>query len=102
MLASTEKKRDLADVAEMWHAGRVKKSLFIFAFIASSSLAEEAPKPSSPAFSALHALIQPSKEETGWLAIPWMTDLWAARQKAATEGKPIFLWEMDGHPLGCT
>ena len=24
------------------------------------------------------------------------------RQLAARQGKPILLWEMDGHPLGCT
>ncbi len=24
-----------------------------------------------------------------------------ARKVAAKEGKPILLWEMDGHPLGC-
>jgi hypothetical protein len=31
-----------------------------------------------------------------------LTSLWEARQKAAAAGKPILLWEMDGHPLGCT
>jgi hypothetical protein len=31
-----------------------------------------------------------------------MSSLWEARRKAAAEGKPILLWEMDGHPLGCT
>lgn len=34
--------------------------------------------------------------------IPWGIDLWQARRQAAAEGKPILLWEMDGHPLGCT
>ena len=33
--------------------------------------------------------------------VPWLTSLWEAREKAAAEGKPILLWEMDGHPLGC-
>jgi hypothetical protein len=28
------------------------------------------------------------------------TNLWAARQKAAAEGKPLFLWYMAGEPLG--
>ena len=32
----------------------------------------------------------------------WLTDLWQARKLAARQGKPILLWEMDGHPLGCT
>jgi len=47
-------------------------------------------------------LIAPSEGEQAWLSIPWETDLDSARSKAAREGKPVFLWEMDGHPLGCT
>ena len=50
----------------------------------------------------LLALIKPGKGEDQWATIPWMTDLWQARQLAARQGKPILLWEMDGHPLGCT
>jgi hypothetical protein len=53
-------------------------------------------------FSKLHTLIKPSKGEEKWTEIPWLTDLWEARRRAAKEGKPILLWEMDGHPLGCT
>jgi hypothetical protein len=30
-----------------------------------------------------------------------MTDLWEARRRAAAEGKPMLVWEMDGHPLAC-
>lgn len=53
-------------------------------------------------FARLHALAKPTEAESRWLEIPWGTDLWEARRKAAAEGKPILLWEMDGHPLGCT
>ena len=53
-------------------------------------------------FSRLHALIKPKATEEKWVQIPWLTSLWEARERAATEGKPILLWEMDGHPLGCT
>jgi hypothetical protein len=52
-------------------------------------------------FSKLHALIKPQAGEEKWQQIPWLSDLWEARRKAAAEGKPILLWEMDGHPLGC-
>ena len=48
------------------------------------------------------AVIAPAKDEQAWLTIPWETDLTAARRKAVAQNKPIFLWEMDGHPLGCT
>ncbi len=53
-------------------------------------------------FEQLHSLIKPKASEGKWLEIPWLTSLWEARRKAASEGKPILLWEMDGHPLGCT
>lgn len=45
--------------------------------------------------------ILPSPAESAWLEIDWKTDLWDARQEAARTNKPIYLWEMDGHPLGC-
>jgi hypothetical protein len=52
-------------------------------------------------FEKLHALIKPQATEEKFMQIPWMTSLWDARKKAAEEGKPILLWEMDGHPLSC-
>lgn len=37
-----------------------------------------------------------------WRSIPWELDLLEAQRKAVEESKPIFIWAMDGHPLGCT
>lgn len=45
--------------------------------------------------------ILPKEEEKAWEDIDWKVDLWEARKEAAKSGKPIYLWEMDGHPLGC-
>jgi hypothetical protein len=53
-------------------------------------------------FADLHLLIKPTGKEDVWTRIPWLTSLWEARRQAAARGKPILLWEMDGHPLGCT
>jgi hypothetical protein len=47
-------------------------------------------------------LVRPDPDEEKWSQIPWLSSLWEARKQAAVEGKPILLWEMDGHPLGCT
>ena len=58
------------------------------------------PVPASQ-FTALHALVKPAAGEDRWAGIPWRTGLWEARREAARAGKPIVLWEMDGHPLGC-
>jgi len=40
-------------------------------------------------------------EET-WLSIPWRTNLTDARIQAQAQGKPLFMWIMNGHPMGCT
>ena len=46
--------------------------------------------------------VLPSKMEEKWLSIPWRTDIPTARKDAQREGKPIFMWIMNGHPMGCT
>jgi Ni/Co efflux regulator RcnB len=51
-------------------------------------------------FHRLHAELQPPTEEA-WRSIPWKTSLLDAQATAAREAKPIFIWAMDGHPLGC-
>jgi hypothetical protein len=52
-------------------------------------------------FKTLHAQLQPAKDEA-WRTIPWKVSLVEAQAVAARERKPIFIWAMDGHPLGCT
>ena len=48
----------------------------------------------------LHRELIPAKTEP-WETIGWRTDLLAAREEAEKAGKPLFLWAMNGHPLGC-
>ena len=57
---------------------------------------------SSDEFRQIRTLVMPDPVEEKWAQIPWLSSLWEARKQAAAEGKPILLWEMDGHPLGCT
>lgn len=56
---------------------------------------------STAEFERLHAEIVPDESQEAWTQIPWSTNLWATRQRAVAEGKPIFMWAMNGHPLGC-
>ncbi len=51
-------------------------------------------------FQQLHTKLQPGAAT--WRTIPWRTSLLDARRVAAQEEKPLFIWAMDGHPLGCT
>jgi hypothetical protein len=76
-------------------------SLVILSLIAVCRLPAQDPIPFGK-LAALQALIKPVPGEDAWEKIPWVTDLWQARRTAAERGKPILLWEMDGHPLGCT
>jgi hypothetical protein len=54
------------------------------------------------AWRAVHTMILPSEGDSRWMKVSWQpaSNLWAARQKAAAEGKPLFLWFMAGEPLG--
>jgi hypothetical protein len=52
-------------------------------------------------FAKLLAAVRPCAGEDEFDKVPWLTSIWDAREKAAKAGKPILLWEMDGHPLGC-
>jgi hypothetical protein len=53
-------------------------------------------------FRQLQALIKPHVGEARWAGVPWLTDLWEARRKAAAEGKPLLMRYVNGDPLGCT
>ncbi|MBI5850349.1 MAG: hypothetical protein HZB39_04825 [Planctomycetes bacterium] len=68
-----------------------------------ASLLAQAPIPalSDASFRALHAQVVPQACET-WETIPWRVDLLAAVREAEATGRPLFLWTMNGHPLGCT
>lgn len=84
-------------------ASTIIASLYVVACITSSPAQErESPQLNAETFAKLHQLIKPAPGEARWADVPWMpsTNLWAARQKAAAEGKPLFLWYMAGEPLG--
>ena len=57
--------------------------------------------PPEAEFRDLHGRLVPRADEK-WQTIPWQTDLLGARDAAAAAKKPVFLWSMNGHPLGCT
>jgi hypothetical protein len=65
-------------------------------------VARPAPPLAADQYRQIHTAVKPAKDEDKWSTIPWQTSLWEARKQAAAQGKPLLLWEMDGHPLGCT
>ena len=52
--------------------------------------------PSQEDAAALARLIKPQAGESRWAAIPWLTNLKEARERAVREDKPLFLWRAGG------
>ena len=46
--------------------------------------------------------IRPNADELKYESIGWRNAFWPAVQEARKLGRPILLWTMNGHPLGCT
>jgi hypothetical protein len=66
------------------------------------NLNELNPESKKQIFRTLLDYIRPKPEELKWTAIPWEVDLWEARKKAGNiMNRPIFIWAMNGNPLGC-
>lgn len=51
-------------------------------------------------YEALLETLTPSADEP-WRTVPWRLSVLEAQRVAVESGKPIFIWAMDGHPLGC-
>ena len=66
-----------------------------------TGLAAQAPSLDQTRFDLLQAQLTPAEDVT-WRLIPWRIELLAAQREAAAQNKPMFIWAMDGHPLGCT
>src|ERR1700722_20967544 len=47
------------------------------------------------------ASVVPTAEDDKWLQIPWHTNLMQARLDAQRLHCPLFLWGMNGNPMGC-
>jgi hypothetical protein len=50
----------------------------------------------------LREQLLPKKEETQWQQIPWRPAFWQGVIEAQKQEKPLLVWAMNGHPLGCT
>ena len=64
------------------------------------------PQPPEPAENATLdervASVLALPEEDRWMNVQWRRNLHAARMESQVQGKPIFLWVMNGNPAGCT
>jgi hypothetical protein len=82
----------------------LKGPLILTAIAATGMVFTTSPAPSSEKkdrlsaadFEKLHTLIKPAPGESRWMEIDWHPTVWEARQKAAKEGKPLFIWAGSG------
>ena len=78
---------------------RIIRTFFDFIFLASPAFGQTLDWTN---FDAQRDAILPRPDEERWLAIRWYPTLWHAVRVAHEEEKPVLLWAMNGHPLGCT
>lgn len=45
--------------------------------------------------------VLPTEDEERWTEIPWRSTFWDGIQDAREKDRPVVLWAMNGHPLGC-
>lgn len=77
----------------------------VAALLLSVAALQNAPSQLTPTpenFRAWSRFIRPSEKETAYRRIAWRTKFWPAVEEARKLGRPILLWTMNGHPLGCT
>jgi hypothetical protein len=93
-----------------------QKTLAVFVALAAGLLAQQTQAPAAEKvraskldltpgnFAELHALVRPHENEWRHLKVQWLTDVVAARKKAASEDKPIIICYTGGagynEPLG--
>ena len=61
--------------------------------------AQERVPPSIPGLEQKIAAMLPTADEDAFLQIPWRLNIMQARAESLRTGKPMFVWEMNGHPL---
>ncbi len=78
----------------------IRTALAFAALAAAACAAGPKPLPADQ-FAKLHALIRVQPGEQRFWDIPWRLTVGAAREQAAKEGKPIFVWAgAGGAPIG--
>lgn len=58
--------------------------------------------PTADNYSSWRNFILPDLREKSWQTISWRTSAEVGFRTAQELGRPVLLWTMNGHPLGCT
>ena len=80
----------------------MKKILFIIVFTLSCSKNEDKFILNKDNYKMWKNFIKPTEKELAWAHIPWRSTFYDGLIDADNSQKPLLLWVMNGHPLGCT
>ena len=80
----------------------MKKILFFIVFILSCSKVEDKFFLNTDNYKMWKDFIKPTGKELAWVQIPWRSTFYDGLIDADNNQKPLLLWVMNGHPLGCT
>lgn len=69
---------------------------------AARAAALHAPSPSVTDLDAWRAHVRPTADESAAETIAWLPDMVSGLRRSEAEQRPLLLWLMNGHPLGCT
>ncbi len=79
------------------------KLIFAFLIIAScNNEKEQSFTLSEKTYKKWRDYIVPTEQDLAWTRIPWLTSFQEGLIEAGEKQKPMLLWAMNGHPLGCT
>lgn len=83
--------------------------MWLAAWVLGSQTLTQSSTPSAPAeiltsttYSQIKSHVLPKPQEIQFQEVPWRATLWEAIVEGQRQNRPILLWAMNGHPLGCT
>ena len=80
----------------------VAQFILVFIFFSGCTPREDAFSLTTKNFDMWKNYITPTQNELAWTRIPWLSSFSEGLTQANAQQKPVLLWVMNGHPLGCT
>jgi hypothetical protein len=75
---------------------------FAFAVAIPVAAPQDPPVPTAADYERWARAIEPDEQERSYEQIAWRNAFGSAIAEARALGRPVLLWAMNGHPLGCT
>jgi hypothetical protein len=80
----------------------MKLTLFLVAMLTLPLVTKAQTESPVDTMTRLRNWIEADAEELSWERIPWLESFGPGIVAAHKQQKPLLLWVMNGHPLGCT